>query len=296
MARKIALHHLGKATKLEFKVAGRTNFVFDTTTPSGKFIIRIAGAKDKFNDLKKEQWAIQQATNAGVPVPKIIDVGNEIIPYPYMIQKSIRGEEAMNHPARLEILKELGRYAKIIHSIPTNGFGHHFDWSDNKHAKKKTWIEYLQNELKVDEGLRFLGDHQFLTTRKLRRLIFIFKRIKQWTIAPSLNHGDLRLKNVIVNKAGKIKAILDWDNCNSNVAPYWDLSIALHDLSIDAKEKFLEGYEPDVESLRRNAYALTAFNLINYIPVLRNIISDDNTKVLDLYRLRLDGSLDVFSL
>ena len=56
------------------------------------------------------------------------------------------------------------------------------------------------------------------------------------------------MKNVIVNEAGEIKAILDWEDCSSNCAPYWDFSIALHDLSIDGKQKFLEGYEPDLKN------------------------------------------------
>jgi aminoglycoside phosphotransferase (APT) family kinase protein len=50
----------------------------------------------------------------------------------------------------------------------------------------------------------------------------------------------MRLKNVMVDEAGKITAVIDWEFCSSNVAPYWDL--ALHDLSVDAKQAFLGGY------------------------------------------------------
>jgi len=44
-----------------------------------------------------------------------------------------------------------------------------------------------------------------------------------------------------VTDQGEIKAILDWEHCSSNGAPCWGFSIALHDLSIDGKQKFLEG-------------------------------------------------------
>ena len=104
------------------------------------------------------------------------------------------------------------------------------------------------------------------------------------------------MKNVIVNEAGEIKAILDWEDCSSNCAPYWDFSIALHDLSIDGKQKFLEGYEPDVEEFSKKAYALTVFNIINYIPALQGIINKKDKTRLELYKLRLDGSLDLFSI
>ncbi len=52
----------------------------------------------------------------------------------------------------------------------------------------------------------------------------------------------MRLKNVVVDDRGTITAVIDWEFCTSNLAPYWDLSVALHDLSIDAKQQFLVGY------------------------------------------------------
>ena len=297
MARKVARHHFGKSfQKIEFKPAGKTNFVFDVSTKEGNYIIRIANSRTKFNDFIKEQWATQKALSIGVPVPEILEVGNEIILLPYMLQQKIEGEEAVNHPDRLKILHRLGKYARMIHSIPTTGFGKVFNWSKNKLSKNKTWIEFLEEELRFAEGLKFLQDNSILSKKKITRLGLEFERIKKWKIRPSLNHCDLRLKNVIVNEAGEIKAILDWENCSSNCAPYWDFSIALHDLSIDAKQGFLEGYELDVEEFSKKAYALTAFNIINYIPSLQRIIFRKDKRALELYTLRLDGALDLFSI
>ncbi len=297
MARKVVKHHFGQSLKkIEFKPAGKTNFVFDVTTKEGNFIVRIANSRAKLNDFMKEQWATQKALNVGVPVPEILEVGHDIIPLPYMLQQKIEGQEAINHPDRLEILQKLGKYARLIHSIPTTGFGKVFDWSKNKLSKKKTWLEFLEKELLVDEGLKFLHDNSILSKKKINRLSVEFGKLKKWRITPCLNHCDLRLKNVIVNEAGEIKAILDWEDCSSNCAPYWDFSIALHDLSIDGKQKFLEGYEPDVEEFSRKAYALTVFNIINYIPALQRIIAKKDMNGLALYKLRLDGSLDLFSI
>ena len=297
MARKVVMHHFGKSSqKIEFKPAGKTNFVFDVITKDGSFIVRIANSRAKLNDFMKEQWAAQKALNIGVPVPEILEVGHEIIPLPYMLQQKIEGEEAVNHPDRLKILHKLGKYARMIHSIPTTGFGKVFDWSKNKLSKKKTWIEFLEKELQVAEGLEFLQDNDILSKKKIKRLNGEFEKLKKWKITPALNHCDLRLKNVIVNEAGEIKAILDWEDCSSNCAPYWDFSIALHDLSIDGKQKFLEGYELDVKEFSRRAYALTVFNIINYIPALQRIIAKKDKDRLELYKLRLNGSLDLFSI
>jgi hygromycin-B 4-O-kinase len=101
---------------------------------------------------------------------------------------------------------------------------------------------------------------------------------------------------VIADEKGEIKAILDWENCASNCAPYWDFSIALHDLSIDAKQQFLEGYDLDIVEFSKKAYSLTVFNIINYIPDLQKIIAKKDLKRLAFYKLRLDGSLDLFSI
>ena len=297
MAKKVVKHHFGKSfQKIEFKPAGKTNFVFDVLTKEGNYIVRIATSRAKLNDFVKEQWATHKAKEAGVPVPEILEVGHEIIPLPYMLQQKVEGTEAINHPDRLKILNKLGKYARIIHSIPTEGFGPVFNWSKNKLSRKKTWLEYLDRELQVAEGLKFLDKHAILNKKKIKKLHTEFERIKKWKVTPFLNHCDLRLKNVLVTDEGQIKAIIDWENCASNCAPYWDFSIALHDLSIDGKQTFLEGYELDVEEFGRKAYALTAFNIINYIPYLQRIITRKDKKNLELYKLRLDGSLDLFSI
>ena len=157
-------------------------------------------------------------------------------------------------------------------------------------------MEYLENELDVTNRLKFFDTHNILPRKKINKLISLFTKIRKWRIAPALNHCDLRLKNVIVNDAGKIQAILDWENCSSNVAPYWDFSIALHDLSIDGKQKFLEGYGLNFDEFERMSYALTAFNLINYVPTLERIITRKDVTQFELYKLRLNGELDLFSL
>jgi aminoglycoside phosphotransferase (APT) family kinase protein len=297
MVKKLIKHHFGGAIKkIEFKPAGKTNYVFEVVNGDGKFIVRISDSRTKLNDFIKEQWATQKVSEKKVPVPEILEVGNEMIPLPYMLQKKIEGKEAMDHPKRLDILYDLGCYVKQIHSIPTEGFGHSFNWSNNKLSKKTTWPDFINKELELNDRIKFLDEKNILPKKKLARLISFFEKIKKWKGKPSLNHCDLRLKNVLATDKGKIKAIIDWENCSSNMAPYWDFSIALHDLSIDGKEKFLEGYGLNFKEFNQMAYAVTAFNLVNYIPTLQQIIDSKDRNVLELYKLRLNGSLDLFSL
>jgi aminoglycoside phosphotransferase (APT) family kinase protein len=109
-----------------------------------------------------------------------------------------------------------------------------------------------------------------------------------------MNQGDLRLKNVLVDANGRISAILDWENCTSNLAPEWDLSIALHDLSIDEKEAFLRGYGLSPRALSAIAPAIKAFNVLNYVPEIDRLVEEADGQLAH-YRNRLRGDLDLYS-
>ena len=45
--------------------------------------------------------------------------------------------------------------------------------------------------------------------------------------------------NVVVDGEGAVTAILDRQRCTSNLAPYCELALVLHDLSIDGKQAYL---------------------------------------------------------
>lgn len=258
-----------------------------------KYIVKIGGTKEKLIDFEKEQWVINRVMEKDIPVAKVLEVGADVIPFPYMIQEKLSGEEAIHHTERLDILFEMGVYTKKIHSIPTSSYGYVFDWSNNEHLKNVTWKDFLYNEWQLNQRLQLLNKHKLIDLKKIRSAI---TRIEKWKDVPSLNHGDIRLKNVIVNEKGKILAFIDWENSLSAIPPYWDLSIALHDLSVDAKHRFLEGYGMKPKEFERSSYAIKLFNILNYTPALEELMRINNKKQLALYRLRLNGHLDLYSI
>jgi aminoglycoside phosphotransferase (APT) family kinase protein len=297
LVKKIVRHHFGgEAKKIEFKPAGLTNFVFEVNCKPGNFIVRIAGSPARFKDFQKEQWAVDKVKKLGVPVAEILEVGNEVIELPYMLQKKLDGREATNHPDRLRILFELGHYAQLIHTIQTNNYGNNFDWSKNRLSKNKTWKEYLLEEFNIHERIGMLRDNEMISAAQTKKLSSLAKKMEKWKESPVLNHGDLRLKNIIIDNNGKILALIDWEHCTSNIAPYWDLSIALHDLSVDAKEEFLKGYGIDPSTFNEIAPYLKVFNILNYSPIIDRKAKHREKKGLDFFRLRLQGNLDLFSI
>src|SRR5687767_13579817 len=100
-----------------------TNIVFLVHHDDGDFVVRIGQNPGKLSAYIKEQWAVAKAQKAGVPTAEILEVGNEVIPSPYMISRRARGNAAIHHPERMMILRKLGRYTAMIHSIHTRGFG-----------------------------------------------------------------------------------------------------------------------------------------------------------------------------
>jgi len=295
MAGAIIEHHFGKpAKKLTHQAAGLSNFVFQADHADGQFVVRIAAKPDKLNAYIKEQWAISRVRALGVPTPEVLEVGNDVIGAPYMISGCARGEEAIHHPGRLDVLREMGRYTALINQVPTTGFGSTFEWSANQLSRNNSWGAFLDNELHLEQRLETLGKYRMLPPPALDRVRKLLLAIGRKRRAPTLNHGDMRLKNVLVDEAGTIVAIIDWEECCSQVAPYWDVSLALHDLSIDAKQAFLDGYGLSSKDIIAMAPMVRALNLINYAPAITR--AANNKAKLEHFRTRLSGALDLYTL
>lgn len=297
-AEAIAEHHYGKKPKKTSKLGGGTsNYVYEVEMDNKeKLIIRISDVAPKISIYLKEQWAVSQARERGVPAPEILEVGNEIVPNPYMIQRKVEGMMATEHPDRLKIIKEMGKYAAVINTIPTTSFGHVFDWSNNTLSRKDTWKDFLEKELLIEERMHTFEKNEIFTKENLKKLRAAVKEMEEWDKSPTLNHSDIRLKNMMVDDAGKIVSVLDWENCNSNMAPYWEVSIALHDLTTDEKQVFLEGYGIREKDFREMAPGIKTLNIINYAPFIAMMAERKDMRGIEHFKLRLNGSLDLYSL
>ena len=298
-ATHILQHHFGQRPKRVKRIhGGLANHVFEARLGREEVVLRISAKPVKLQTFMKEQWAVNAARKNKIPTPEILEVCNDVIGLPYMISRKVVGcpGDSTTGMDRANVLRELGHYAAMINAIATRDFGHIFDWSPNKLSRNRTWRDFLENELALDkriESLRRDGVLEPANARKLHRQIQLMKR---WSAGPSLCHGDIRLKNVILDKKQKIMAILDWENCSSNIAPYWELSIALHDLTMDEKEIFLAGYGINLKDYVKMAPAIKALNILNYIRPVRRAVEHKNRAHLLSLRARLNGAFDLYSL
>ena len=291
-------HHFGKKPKAVNRIhGGVTNHVFEATIDGEDLVLRISEKPAKLQQFMKEQWAVNAARRKHVPTPHILEVCNDVIDLPYMILRKVAGQSAgtMGH-SRTAVLRELGEYAAKINSIATHDFGHIFNWSPNKLSRNRTWKEYLDNELHAAERLEIFERTGVLEAAHLKKLRREIELMRRWSPKSALSHGDIRLKNVMLNERQKIVAILDWENCTSNVAPYWELSIALHDLTMDEKQSFLDGYGISVKDYMQMAPAIKALNLLNYADVVNRAFKRNDKARLLNFRVRLNGAFDLYSL
>ena len=281
-------------SRIVYRRSGRTNYVFAINHVEGQFVIRISPDAERIEAFRKELWATQKAREAGVPSSEVLEVDSDADSEPYMISRRVTGAEATHHPQRERIIHEMGRYARLINSIRTKHFGSNFEWTNNG-GKNHTWTDYLENEWDYESRLQLFSKHKIIADREVKQLRRIIEQSKALRVKPCLNHGDLRLKNVIVDDDGEIAAIVDWEECLSTIAPQWDLSISLHDLSIDEKQLFIDGYGLSNEQMTEMAPLIKAFNIINYANAVERAVEVRDNKMLAEFKLRLSGSLDLYS-
>lgn len=297
LARYVVAHHFGsRPTRLKSLAGGLTNFVFEAAHAEGEFIVRISPNKDGLNIFIKEHWVEREARKAGVPTAEILETGDSLIPYPYAVSRKAKGKSSINHPQREKIVRELGGLAKKVNSIRTHGFGETFDWSNNQLSRDATLKDYLTGEYKYEAKLETLGRLGLCSEKTVTSLRRVFREMLKLDVKPTLSHGDLRLKNVLADSEGRVTAIIDWEKATSNIAPAWELSLALHDLGIDAGELFLEGYGLTAKKLASVVPQIKAFNMLNYIPEIERAAAAKDKSSLERLRRRFAGTFDLFSL
>lgn len=297
LVQEVAQHHFGeKAKKIEECGGGLTNSVWQLRVSQGEFIIRTNTDATKITDYLKEQWAMDAARAAGVPTPRVLEVGNFADGRPYMIAEHVRGIDATGARDRLGILEQLGRAAARLHTVRTQGFGPVFDWSGNTLSRHESWAGWLASGFGVETRVTLLVKHRMIDSRQAARLRRIGAAMARWRKPPVLQHGDLRLKNVIVDaESSRLVCLLDWETCVSSPAPYWDLSLALHDLGLDEKEAFLAGYGMKPRAFAAVLPFVRFFNVLNYAHPVRDAAERKQRNALERFHQHLQGGLDLFT-
>lgn len=294
IVRAVVARHVGASpARVSPQGGGLSSHAFDAETARDRFIVRLGDAPDKLAAFERERGAVERARAAGVPTQEIIALGRDGA-WAYSIARRLPGASAVDHPERMHVLESLARLAAKIHTIPTTGCGREYTWGELTPGAR-SWTAFLHDELDADRRIRHLRDRDMLSARQQHALEATLAQVETWDDSPVLQHGDLRLKNVVVDAQGRIVGLVDWETSVSSIGPHWDISLALHDLSIDAKQAFLQSYGMSEEEVRRAAPVWRLFNALNYVPSMDQLLIDDDGSALERMRTRLNGALDLYS-
>lgn len=290
-------HHFGaRPTRLVEQKGGLTNSVWTMTVAGDRYVVRTHEDATQLERYRKEHWAMDAARAAGVATPRVFEVGLAD-DRPFMIAEYVNGTDARHAKDRHAMLELLGATAARLHTVRTHGFGESFDWSMNVLSRHDAWRDWLAHGFDVERRLDALLRRRMIDAPAANRLRTIARAMGRWNRRPVLHHGDLRLKNMLVDESStRLVALIDWEDAVSAPAPHWDLAIALHDLGIDEKEAFLAGYDIAPRTYADALPFIRFFNVLNYADEVDRATRAKDRPRLALLRLRLSGALDLHSI
>jgi aminoglycoside phosphotransferase (APT) family kinase protein len=260
---------------------GSVNKVFIVEAVNHKVVVRMSDRGEALDEYTKEAWCIEHAAARGVPAPSVISVGR-CEGHAYIIQSYIAGDEGRDSPApKLGIWRELGRYAKLIHSIGVAGFGLRLSEITQGDARK-SWLRYLEYNIESLTEHDPLIKLKVLTQRQSKFIKEVFADLKGREFTFGLNHGDLSLKNTIVDIRGRVN-LLDWGSAEAGIVPH-------HDLIQMLKMNMLEG-DPDGEEMRAflDGYGISATEFERMMPELESLLV---LRAFDKLRWAIDWNVE----
>jgi aminoglycoside phosphotransferase (APT) family kinase protein len=292
-ARAIVSDCIGSAPRRVFaESGGQTNAVFRVDGQGDSFVLRMSPDEGKLDGYRKEHWAIECARRANVPAPEVLQVGRTADGIAFMLSRRAPGWPATRYGNSHETLAHLGRLARALHETTLPAFGGDFREDE---PPRSAWETFVDEEFRLDERVAQLRALQFIDDAQGRRIVELVRGLGAGRDA-RLNHGDLRLKNVFVDAAGKVTAVLDWEFATAAPAPEWDLAVALHDLSIDQKDAFIDGYGLDGPALLSLGPVLAALNVLHYAPYADDAARGGDDEQLQRYRRRFARLYDLYSI
>jgi aminoglycoside phosphotransferase (APT) family kinase protein len=260
---------------------GSVNKVFIVEGVNHKVVIRMSDRGEALDEYTKEAWCIEHAAARGVLVPSVISVGR-CEGNAYIIQSFIAGDEGRDSPApKLGIWRELGKYAKLIHSIGVPGFGLRLSEITRGDARK-SWLRYLEYNIESLTENDLLIELKVLTQLQSKRIKDVFANLRGREFTFGLNHGDISLKNTIVDMRDRVN-LLDWGSAEAGIVPH-------HDLIQILKMNMLEG-DPDGEEIRAflDGYGISPAELERMMPELESLLV---LRAFDKLRWAIDWNIE----
>lgn len=208
---------------IERIVRGESNEVYGIKTKQKNDVILRVGHWDK-KTFEREAWAVEQAASVGVPVPKILAVGdvpNEVAQTYYCVQEKLHGttldtllySSGLSPERAKPIVEKAGEALAKIHSIKTSGWGYlaapkrgEHSMLDDRFAKVVAESDRINTALEKT-NVPVADINTVLAQLKAGLLVFEGNQ--------RLVHGDFGPKHIFVDEHDDITGIIDWEQAES---------------------------------------------------------------------------------
>jgi len=278
--KSIIRHHRGDRSgdiSLRRIRTGKFNTSFFVDADKEQLVLRIAPPSHSVfvfyeRDMMRQEPDIHRIvlSQTSVPVPRILvyDDSHEIIDRDFLIMECLPGRPLteMHGLPNDAVLRQVGGYLAQVHSLTEDQYGYlgahrpmepQSNWAD---AFEIMWNKMIDDIVEV----RYYDAPESVMMRSLLdQYIGLFDR----PVSASLLHMDIWHQNILVNKAGKVTALLDWDRA------LWgdpEIEFAVLDYCGISEPAFWEGYgQPrdtsDAAKIRQVIYLL--YELQKYIVI-----------------------------
>ncbi len=216
---------------------GAVNHIFVVRNGADEIVVRINArlstlvALDVFT---KEAWCLEQAATAGIHGPQALRVG-ELNGTAYMILSCVAGRDAEDAGEdRMAVWRTVGNYAQRIHRIelpsrtdlpgeyPTSLLG------PLSCTSEATWQEQIHQEIGALAGDQDPLRDTVYPSEQREYISAQLEALKSVPFRAGLNHGDLLLRNVMVDSNGRAY-LLDWGSAVAHIVPHYDISQIIRD-------------------------------------------------------------------
>jgi aminoglycoside phosphotransferase (APT) family kinase protein len=182
--------------------ASRESWSFEAVTgdgPRSLVLRREPPVPGRPGGMALEAAAIAAAGRAGVPVPRLVDSGTDLLGTPYLITEFVAGEtigrrllrEDRYAAARATMAAELGRTLARIHAMPLEAVPG-LEACDPLESLRETYDALGEPLPTIEIALRWLDRH------------------RPDPVPETIVHGDFRTGNLIIAPSG-LRAVLDWE-------------------------------------------------------------------------------------
>ena len=281
IVREIVKHALGEPAVKTSLVPeqGKVNRAYMVETRNGRFVLRVRFDKDEMRKFRCEKQCADFIRRDHDWTPAVIAIG-QYETHCYSFQERVDGTVASQYTGdMIGVWEQIGQYAKYFHGVSTTGYI--FDVFDGELPFDRLWCQPYFDGLKDAEESR-LVEKGLMTGEEFGAAVRALEPLKRLQFEPTLAHGNLTPKNIIVDPDGKVH-IIDWGSCQGNLAADLDLSeLIVFARPLKHIQAYLRGHELPADYLQQRAELLDLFQLVRFFTTANWLCEINSPKEADL--------------